>query len=522
MDRAPRRAFGRALLVLAAWCVWGATAWAQVGFAPGDPPLPAAAAAPWVSAVAALDAAVVSPRPWSPDARAWRAALLALERAAAAAPDHPAVRRASLRAHVAVGWWVRAVADLEALLAARPDDPWADPDGPAPGRPEDGPPLAEAAVEALREYAFARYQAGDLDAAQSTFARWAQLFPDDADAHRWLGRVRLERADPVGALPHLERWAELRPEDADAAYFVAEARLAARVGVEASAAFRRGLAAHAAGDLEGAALAFAEARAAAPEYAEAHAWAGRVALERGAPAEAVLAFGAALALRPDDAGWAYFLRVAEVERDFGVAAGRAFFEGLAAYERGAVAEAAERFAAAAEANRGFGEAWVWAARSWQETGRLEDAEAAWSRVLELDPSDERARFFRDRLREQLAYGRDADPEVARAFAAGVAAFEAADLATARARFEEVVAADPGSGLAWSWLGRVAYTVRDFAAAADAYGRAAALLPDDADVAWFAEDAAFRAGASDADPSDAAADGVPDPEPDARDADPEAP
>ena len=163
------------------------------------------------------------------------------------------------------------------------------------------------------------------------------------------------------------------------------------------------------------------------------------------------------------------------------------------------------------ASAGFVEAWVWRARSLQEVGQLEAAEGAWSRVVELDPEDGRARFFRDRLREQLAYGRDADPEVAAAFAAGVAAFEAADLATARARFEEVVAADPGSGLAWSWLGRVASTVRDFAVAAVAYARAAELLPDDADVAWFAEDAAIRAapeGAGDPDP-----DGDPDPEPD---------
>ena len=94
------------------------------------------------------------------------------------------------------------------------------------------------------------------------------------------------------------------------------------------------------------------------------------------------------------------------------------------------------------------------------------------------------------------------------------------MATARARFEAVVAADPGSGIAWSWLGRVTYTVRDFAAAADAYGRAAELLPDDADVAWFAEDAAFRA-APPPRPTRRRPDADPDPEAEADpDADPE--
>ena len=499
---------------LAGACLVGSAA-AQVGFAPGDPPLPGSAAPAWSAAVDALAAAIVSPHPWTPDAPAWRTALVAVRGAVDAAPGHPVPLRASLRTHVAVGWWVRAVAAVDALEAARPEDPWAEPAARVPAPPGT---LLEAATEALREYGFARYQAGDREAARATFARWVDLVPDDPDAHRWLGRVLLEGGDPIAALPHLRRWAELRPDDPDAAYFVAEAELGERVGVVASAAFRRGMAAYEGGDLVAATAAFEEARTSAPEYADAHAWAGRLALESGDPATAVAAFTAAVALRPDDAGLAYFLRAAELERDFGVEAGGAFLDGLAAYERGDLAEATTRFVAATDANPGFVEAWVWRARSLQEAGALEAAERAWARVVELDPEDERARFFRNRLREQLAYGRDADPEVAAAFAAGVAAFEAADLPTARARFEAVVAADPGSGIAWSWLGRVAYTVRDFAVAAEAYARAAEILPDDPDVAWFAEDAAFRAAPEplpDADPVD-----DPDDDPD-DDADPDA-
>jgi tetratricopeptide (TPR) repeat protein len=484
-----RRTLGRALLACAvAACVFG-TAVAQVGFAPGDPPLPAAAASAWAEAVDALADAVASPQPWTPDAAAWRTALVEVREAVAAAPGHPVPLRASLRTFVAVGWWVRAVAAVDAVVAARPEDPWRDPTTPVP---DTEGTLLDVAVEGLREYGFARFQAGDAAAARATFGRWVELAPEDPDAHRWLGRVLLEGGDPVAALSHLRRWSALQPEDVDAAYFVAEAELAERVGVVASAAFRRGVALYETGDLAGAAEAFAEARAAAPTYADAHAWAGRVALESGDPTGAADAFADALALRPDDAGVAYFLRVAQVQQAFGVAAGRAFFEALTAYERGDLAGAAAGFVAATEANAAFVEAWVWRARTLQEIGDLVAAESAWSQVVALDEADERARFFRDRLREQLAYGRDADPEVAAAFAAGVAAFEAADLEAARARFEEVVAADPGSGLAWSWLGRVTYTVRDFEAAAVAYARAAALLPDDADVAWFAEDAAFRA------------------------------
>jgi tetratricopeptide (TPR) repeat protein len=514
------------MLLLAAWACagLGATAGAQPGLAVGDPPLPAAAAAPWTDAVAALEAAAISPRPWSPDARAWRSALAALATAAEAALAHPAPLRASLRAHVAVGWWVRAAAAADALAARAVADPWADPDEPvpdlAPAR------LRDVAAEAWRELGFARYQAGDLEGAQGVFARWVEALPDDPEALRWIGRVLLERAEPDAALPYLERWVALRPDDAEAAYFVDQARLAIRVGSVASAGFQDGLAAHAAGDLAAAAEAFDAARAAAPAFADAHAWAGRVALERGAPAAAVAAFESAAALRPEDPAVAYFLGVARTQEAFGVAAGSAFYAGIEAYEAGDVPAAAERFGEAVAANDRFVEAWVWRARTLQETGRLAAAEAAWSSVVELDPDDARALFFRERLRQQLAYGVDADPEVAAAFAAGVAAFEAADLATARARFESVVAADPGSALGWSWLGRVAYTVRDFAAAAEAYGRAAELLPDDPDVAWFAEDAARRA-APDEPPEDVTPDDAPDAapaaaEPPAEPPEPEAP
>jgi tetratricopeptide (TPR) repeat protein len=486
-------------LLLAAWVGAGpgGFAWAQPGLATGDPPLPAAAATPWDVAVAALDAAASSPRPWSPDARAWRAALDALATAAEVAPEHPALLRASLRAHVAVGWWIRAAAAADALAARPVDDPWADPDERVPDLPPER--LRDVAADAWRELGFARYQAGDLEGAQAVFARWVAALPDDPEALRWIGRVLLERADPEAALPYLERWVALRPDEADAAYFVDRARLAIRVGTAASTAFQDGLAAHAAGDLPAAAAAFDAARAAAPGFADAHAWAGRVALEQGAPAAAVAAFEAAAAARPGDPAVGYFLDVARTQEAFGVAAGRAFYAGIAAYEAGDLATAAERFGEAVAANDGFVEAWVWRARTLQETDRLAAAEAAWSRVVELDPDDARALFFRQRLRQQLAYGADADPEVAAAFAAGVAAFEAADLDAARARFEDVVAADPGSALGWSWLGRVTYTVRDFAAAAEAYGRAAELLPGDADVAWFAEDAARRAAPPDEPP-----------------------
>jgi tetratricopeptide (TPR) repeat protein len=266
-------------------------------------------------------------------------------------------------------------------------------------------------------------------------------------------------------------------------------------------AFRTGAGRYAAGDLAGAAESFEAARRAAPAFADAHAWAGRVALERGDPAAAVVAFAAAVELRPDDEGFRYFLRLAETQVSFGIEAGRAFFAGLSAYEVGDAETAAAHFERAVAANDGFTEAWAWLGRMRQELGRLAAAERAWARVVDLDPTDRRASDFLNLLRQQLAYGAGDDDPTANAFAAGVAAFERADFATARDRFQAVAAADPDAGLAWAWLGRLAYTQRDFEAAALAYERAARLLPDDEDVAWFAEDSAWRAGWLDDDPTE---------------------
>jgi cytochrome c-type biogenesis protein CcmH/NrfG len=154
---------------------------------------------------------------------------------------------------------------------------------------------------------------------------------------------------------------------------------------------------------------------------------------------------------------------------------------------------------------GFGEAWAWLGRVRQEQGRYAAAEDAWARVLAIDPGDERARGFLNLAREQRAYaaeGSGGSAAAAEAFATGVAAFERAELALAADRFREVVAIDPDSVLGWTWLGRVAYTQRDFPLAADAYGRALELDPEDDDVAWFAAEAAARAAAQDAGDDDA--------------------
>jgi tetratricopeptide (TPR) repeat protein len=495
--RVPSTALRHAALHLVAClalALGGGVAIAQRGVLESDPALTDTALGAFNLAVTAADEAVASPLPWSPDAPAWRRALASTRAAVQVAPDHPAVLRLQFRTFAIVGWWVRAAdtasAYLEAALSLDPpmEDPWADGDEPVP----DGPPTRELLGRVFAELGFARYQLGTLEAARLVYERWLELAPDEVEALRWIGRIWLEMGEPEAALPYWSRLGELLPDDDAAAFFRSEAELGIQVGSVAAAAFREGVARYEAGDLAAAMERFDAATAAAPDFVSAYAWAGRAALEAGRPGDALARYGAAAALRPGDAALDYFVRLSRTQVDFGVRAGRAYFAGLTAYERGDLDGAAERFEATVEANAAFGEAWAWLGRVRQEQGRYAEAETAWAEVVALDPRDERARGFLNLAREQRAYASDAgDPDAAADFAAGVAAFERADFEEAAARFGEVVAADPGSGLGWTWLGRVAYTVRDFATAANAFERARELLPNDEDVAWFADDAVNR-------------------------------
>jgi len=479
-----------------------AHAGAQPGLAAGDPPLSAVAAAALETAAAAAATAVASPPPRSPDAPAWREALAAARAAVAAEPGHPAPQRLLFRVYALVGWWVRAVEAAETLreivVALDPPlaDPWSDADPVAP----EGPTTVELVRRGYAELGFSRYQAGAWDDALVAYERYLRAFPGEPEALRWIGRILLERDDPAGALPYWEQLVELYPDDEAARHFLSATRLGVQVGPAASRAFQQGLLSYELGDLASAAEGFDAARAEAPGFADAHAWAGRVALEDGRPADALERYRAAAALRPDDAGFAFFVRLAETQRDHGVTAGRAFFEGLNDYDDGALDRAAESFELAVAAAPGFAEAWAWLGRVRQEQGRFAAAEAAWSRVVELDPGDQRARGFVNLAREQRAYAElpGGRTDAAASFAAGVAAFERTELTVATARFREVVALDPTSVLGWSWLGRVAYTQRDFGLAAEAYRRALELDPSDGDIAWFAADAAARAAEQEAD------------------------
>lgn len=347
-------------------------------------------------------------------------------------------------------------------------------------------------VDAANQLAYARYQAGDHVGATGYYLTVLELAPDDPEALRWLARIAFERGDVDGARVAIglwERLLEVEPDDESARYYLERSRQRADVGVAASDSFHSGLAAYQGGDLEGALNMFQAALTANPAFTDAEEWAGRIALELGLPELAVRHWRNVTEARPEDAGAAHFLRVAQTQAQYGATAGSRFFEGLAHYDAGDLESATTAFIAATQAAPTFVEAWVWAARSLQESGQAAESVPYWETVLELTPDDERAAWFLRRATLATERGDVAGP----AFFDAVAAYEAGEADRARTLLEEAVAAEPDFVEAWGYLGRIAFQQGRYLDAAEAYGRAAELSPGVDEYVFFAEEAARLAG-----------------------------
>jgi len=458
---------------------------------------------------AAADALVVAlgvdlGRAPSPDDPAWHAALAAASHASALAADvqesSPAeeqvaalelTRRAyRLEAHAygLTNWYSRAFAAWDAFLAAGGELTDSRPTLPSGAGAHLNTDRAEF-HRVVSQLAFSRYEAGDPAGAQGWYLTLLDQEPDDPEALRWLARIAYERGDTAAAVVIWQRLVEVAPDDEGARFFLELSREREKYGVAASEAYRQGLRAYDAGRLDAALEAFEAAVASNPGFTNAAVWAGRTALEAERPDAAVKFWQLAVRLDPDDARSAWFLDYARVQQRWGVAAGRAYYDGLALYEDGDVAEAQKRFLAAVEAAPDFKDANVWAARTTQELDRPDEAIAYWQAVLRLDPNDDRARYFIHNARQAAQYGTDASE----AFARGLAAYQAGDGDTAQAEFAAATAASPLFVQAWAYLGRVAFQKRDYVVAAEAYARALELQPDDEDYAFFAGEAARLAG-----------------------------
>jgi len=216
-------------------------------------------------------------------------------------------------------------------------------------------------------------------------------------------------------------------------------------------------------------------------------WAGRILLELGHPDQSLPFWRQASMLAPDDEGIAYFLQLARDEVRYGTQATQDFYQGINFYEAGDAEAALQVFLRAGEENPAFKQAFVWAGRASLHLGQPAAAASYWQRVLELDPSDERARFFLGVAQDQLRWGIAA----ADAFREGVRLYDQGDLGQAQAEFQSATEANAQYAEAWAWLGRTEFEQQAYQAAAQAYGQALALEPDNETYRYFQEESTRR-------------------------------
>lgn len=167
----------------------------------------------------------------------------------------------------------------------------------------------------------------------------------------------------------------------------------------ARSAHENAFAAYQTGDFGRAAELYALIANYVPDDVEAHRWLGRIMLETRRPQQAVAAWRTVLELDPTAEGAEYFLELAQAQTRWGIEAANDFYAGVRHYEEGNLSQARNSFAAATVRNADFAQAWGWLGRIHFEQGFYDDAHAAYSRALAIEPSNANFEWFtRESLR----------------------------------------------------------------------------------------------------------------------------
>ncbi|ULH15229.1 tetratricopeptide repeat protein [Deinococcus sp. KNUC1210] len=248
----------------------------------------------------------------------------------------------------------------------------------------------------------------------------------------------------------------------------------------AVAQYNLGYAAYARGDIRNALAPFARCQTLDPQNADCALWAGRVALESGQFAPAVAQYQQALQLRPSDKVASYFLGVAQNAGKYGPAATTAFSRAYQNLDAGSKQAALNGFKSATSAAPNFIEAWREEGRLALELNDAASAKAAYDAAVNLPGASASDRYNQGLAAEGAQVGLPA----AKAFRDAYAKYQAGDKAAAEAGFQTAVNAAPGYGKAWSWLGRVQYENKNYAAAAVSYGMAVKADPNDKTSAYY--------------------------------------
>ncbi len=156
------------------------------------------------------------------------------------------------------------------------------------------------------------------------------------------------------------------------------------------------------GDLTGALAAYRTVTRLVPANVRAQRWSGRILLEQNNPRAALPFWRRVAALRPGDAGAAYFVTLSEAGVRHGLTAARAFYGGVADYEAGRRRAARAKFVRATDLAPTYAEAWGYRGRLAFEAGNYAAAVAAYKRAGGLSPQNETYRYFLQQARARQA------------------------------------------------------------------------------------------------------------------------
>ncbi|CAM4367180.1 tetratricopeptide repeat protein [Deinococcus marmoris] len=225
---------------------------------------------------------------------------------------------------------------------------------------------------------------------------------------------------------------------------------------------------------------FAECLNFDPQSAQCAGWAARTALEGGDYARAQTLYAQAVALTPTDKSLKYFQGLAQKAADYGPAATQLFSRAYADLDAGRKDRALEGFQAAAQSAPNFAEAWRQAGRLALDMGDARAALAAYQGAVALPGTDATDKFNLALAQEGSQFGLDA----VRTFRAAYSNYSGGDKAAAESGFQQATTQNPDYAKAWAWLGRTRYEAKNYTGAAEAYGRAVALDPNDKSSAYF--------------------------------------
>ncbi len=187
-----------------------------------------------------------------------------------------------------------------------------------------------------------------------------------------------------------------------------------------------------------------------PNNTEALRWLGRIYLETGKPQKSLVYWEKLIGLEPNDSSAQYFYKLSKQEVKVGVQAATAFEDGINAYDKGDYQSALQAFKLSIAANPSYVDAYAWAGRTSTDMGQPSLALQYWTKVLELDPDYEGAKYFAGLAKEQARWGVVAASE----FYKGIEMYNQGNLQGALPHFEQAYSYNSNYKNAAVWIARV--------------------------------------------------------------------